>query len=92
MRKYLGRTSAGLTGLDTPDGDFVAINPATGNYEGVGAREACHAKMRDISESAAEACATRAGFPKAFAQEASMDPLYLLLIVLVVVVIVSLVR
>lgn len=67
MRKYLGRPSAGLTGLGTADGDFVEINPATGNYLGVGAHEWCHASQYSTDEPAANACAARNGMPNPYA-------------------------
>lgn len=72
MRALLGQESAGLTGYQTPAGNFVAINPRTGNYAGVGAVEACHARDfaagGSTTEAGANACAARAGYPNTYAE------------------------
>lgn len=61
------RTHAGLTCWNcNGDGSWVAINPGTGNYEGVGAHEACHAQQfvnqGSSTEAEADACARAHGY------------------------------
>lgn len=51
--------------------NFIAINPHTGNYSGVGAHEACHALQLvttgDTTEQAADQCAAEHGYPNPYA-------------------------
>lgn len=50
---------------------YVAINPSTGDYPGVGAHEACHAwdfvTKGSSSEAGADACAAAHGYPNPYA-------------------------
>lgn len=62
---------AGLAYWNAPGGSYIAMNPSTGNYPGVGAHEACHAwdyaQRGATSEGAADACALAHGYPNPYA-------------------------
>ncbi len=75
---YDGRSSAGLA-VWNPNGEsFVAIDPATGNYEGVGAHESCHSQQfimyGQSSEADADACAAAHGYPNPYARTGDTGP------------------
>ena len=77
MVRQVGRTHAGLAGWNTSEGNFIAINPRTGDHPGVGAHEACHAvdfvTTGSTSETRADACAAAHGHPNPFAGQLEGD-------------------
>lgn len=62
---------AGLAYWEPGGSSYIAIDPRTGNYAGVGGHEACHAQefeaYGETSEPSADACTARAGYPNPYA-------------------------